>query len=207
MGLDKRRVQNPSKCLEQAQISGLILVDGADQSNLIERSSREGFEHNDNYIAFKNLLLKALNEIEILRFSHNSRTGKNRKQSNAVIKSTFSSLRKKTDLQKLESFSNEFSGKKKEEFKAIVTEYKTSLDKLIDIIQERQAILEARATLGFILAEVVHEAKHPTSAVGSSLISLSKRVKNKWRDDIHPPVLEILLKEFEQDIKHINGLE
>lgn len=207
LGLDKRRVQNPSKHLEQAQISGLILVDNANNSGLIERSSREGFEHNDNYNAFKTLLLKALNEIESLRFAHNSRTGKNRKKPNAAVKSAFSSLREKADLTKIENFSEEFSEEKKKEFKAAVTDYKTSLDKLIGIIQERQSILEARSTLGFILAEVVHEAKHPTSAVGSNLISLSKRVKNKWSEEISTPVSEELLQNFTADIEHIGSLE
>lgn len=207
LGLDKRRVQNPSKHLEQAQISGLILVDTADNSGLIERSSREGFEHNDHYNAFKTLLLKALNEVENLRYAHNARTGKNRKHPAAAVKSAFSSLREQADLTKIENFSDEFSEEKKEKFKAAVTEYKTSLDKLIDIIQERQSILEARSTLGFILAEVVHEAKHPTSAVGSNLLSLSKRVKNKWNEDITSNVSEELLQNFSQDIDHISSLE
>lgn len=207
LGLDKRRVQNPSKHLEQAQISGLILVDTAEKSGLIERSSREGFELNDHYHAFRELLLKALNEVESIRLAHNSRTGKNRRQPDVAIKSAFSILREQGDLTKIESFSEDLSAQKKEEFKAAVTEYKTSLDKLIDIIQDRQSILEARSTLGFILAEVVHEAKHPTSAVGSNLISLSKRVKSKWQSDISVPVSEALLENFAQDIGHIESLE
>lgn len=207
LNLAERRVQNPSKCLEQKQVSGLIVVDTPENSGLLERSSREGFEHNNNYNAFKSLLLKALHEIETLRFAHNSRTGKNRKEPNAAVKSAFSSLRDKADLTNIEKFSDEFSNEKKKEFKAAVTEYKTSLDKLIGIIQERQSILEARSTLGFILTEVIHEAKHPTSAVGSNLISLSKRVKNKWSEDISKPVSEELLENFTADIDHIGRLE
>lgn len=207
LNLAERRVQNPSKCLEQKQVSGLIVVDTSEKSGLIERSSREGFEHNDHYNAFKTLLLRALNEVENLRYAHNARTGKNRKHPAAAVKSAFSSLREQADLTKIENFSDEFSEEKKIEFKAAVTEYKTSLDKLIDIIQERQSILEARSTLGFILAEVVHEAKHPTSAVGSNLLSLSKRVRNKWNEDITSNVSEELLQNFSQDIDHISSLE
>ena len=207
LNLDRRRIQNPSKCLEQKQISGLILVDDENKSGLIERSSREGFEHNDNYIFFKEFILKLINEIEVLRFAHNSRTGKNRNRLAGEMKSTFNSLKEKTGIKKIENFSENLSGKKKDEFKATVAEYKTSLDKLIDIIQERQALLEARSTLGFILAEVVHEAKHPTSAVGSDLISLSKRVKGKWAQDIRPTISEILLDQFGKDLSHIESLE
>ena len=207
LNLAERRVQNPSKCLEQKQISGLIIVDTAENSGLFERSSREGFEHNDNYICFKNLLLKALNQIEALRFAHNARTGKNREKTSTTVKSAFFSLREQADLKKIESFSENISKEKRREFKNAVSGYKTSLDKLINIIQERQSILEARSTLGFILAEVVHEAKHPTSAVGSNLLSLSKRVKNKWLNDISEEVSVTLLDNFSKDIEHIVSLE
>lgn len=207
LNLAERRVQNPSKCIEQKQVSGLILVDTAENSGLEERSSREGFDHNDNYIAFKDLLLKAINQIEALRYAHNARTGKNREKPNNIVKSSFLYLREQADLKKIERFSSDIPIEKRTKFKSAVSEYKTSLDKLIDIIQERQSILEARSTLGFILAEVVHEAKHPTSAVGSNLLSLSKRVKNKWPSDISEEVSETLLENFSQDIEHIVSLE
>ncbi|MYE07929.1 MAG: HAMP domain-containing histidine kinase, partial [Oligoflexia bacterium] len=207
LNLAERRIQNPSKCLEQKQISGLILVDSAENSGLLELSSREGFYHNEHYIAFKKLLLKAINQIEALRYSHNAKIGKNREKSSTTAKSAFSSLRKQAKLKRIENFSVNISRGKRVEFKNTVRGYKTSLDKLIKIIQERQSILEARSTLGFILAEVVHEAKHPTSAVGSNLLSLSKRVKNKWRVDISKEVSKTLLDNFELDIEHIRSLE
>ena len=207
LNLAQRRVQNPSKCLEQKQISGLILVDTAENSGLVERSSREGFDHNDNFIAFKDLLLKAIHEIEVLRKAHNAYTGKNRAKQKNVVRPTFLNLRKQANLKKIERFSSKIPKEKRIEFKNAVSEYKTSLDKLIDIIQERQSILEARSTLGFILAEVVHEAKHPTSAVGSDLISLSKRVNNKWQYDISEEVSKTLLERFSLNLKHIVSLD
>jgi signal transduction histidine kinase len=207
LGLDKRRVNNPSKHLEQAQISGLVLVDIEENSGLIERSSREGFEHNDNYKFLQKLLLKALGEIESLRLAHNSRTGKNRRNPENERESSFSKLRETASVKEIERFSEDFSEEKQQEFKTVLNKYKTNLDKLIDIIQERQKILETRSTLGFILAEVLHEAKHPTSAVGSNIISLTKRVKNKWKEGISTEVSEVLLENFEQNVEHIERLE
>lgn len=207
LGLDKRRVQNPSKNIEQAQISGIILVDDVDKSGLIERSSREGFEHNDNFNAFKRLFLKALNEVEIRRFSHNKQIGKNRNQATKSAKVAFLSLRAQANLSEIVKFSDRFADKEKKEFEAVVIESKTKLDQLINIIQERQAALEVKTTLGFIIAEVLHEARHPISAVGANLISLSKRVSKKWHEDIKKEVANILLTEFKTDIQHINDLD
>jgi signal transduction histidine kinase len=207
LSLDKRRVQNPSKHLEQAQISGLILVDSVEKSGLIERSSREGFEHNDQYNNFKQLLISALNEIEVLRFAHNSRIGKNRKKPGDDVKSAFTTLSEQVDLKKISGFYDDVAEEKRGKFQKTVNNYKNRLDHLIQIIQERQSILEARSTLGFIAADIVHEARHPTSVIGTDLILLSDQVKDNWQDDISKNVSEVLLQSFKQDLEQVESLE
>ncbi|QEO57748.1 sensor histidine kinase [Francisella marina] len=207
LNLDKRRVQNPSLRLEQAQISGIILIDDEESSGLIERSSREGFEHNDSYLSLKLLLLKLLKKIEEIRYNYNQKVGKNRDSQGDKVSSAFNKLQHEVSLKKIENFSDYLTDDKKEEFNKVVYEHKTTLESLIKIIKERQAMLEGRSTLGFIMAEVLHEARHHTSSLGGRLNSLSKRLKKKWSNDITPEVLDELQNSINDGINNIRGLE
>lgn len=207
LGLDKRRVQNPSLRLEQAQINGVILVEGEEASGLVERSSREGFEHNENFSSFKELVLKIFIEIEAIRKSHNDNIGKNRLSAEELVKPTFALLREEATFKQLDLLAQELPKEHKEKFAKVLGEHKTKLETLINAIQERQATLEVRSTLGFIMAEVVHEARHPTSAIGSDLISLKKRVNKKWSDGIEKIIALDLVAQFNDDLIHVRSLE
>lgn len=207
LALDKRRVQNPSLRIEQAQVSGIVLVDDADKSGLVERSSREGFEINDSYDQFKRIMLSIFSEIEPLRKAYKDKTGKNRISEEDKSKQIFKRLHDEVSLKNLEEISSNLPAKDAEKISLAIDSHKTKLEHLIDSLQERQALLEARSTLGFIIAEVIHEARHPTSAVGADLLSLKKRVIKKWGDNIESTVQEALVDQFDEDLGHISRLE
>jgi C4-dicarboxylate-specific signal transduction histidine kinase len=54
---------------------------------------------------------------------------------------------------------------------------------------------------------VIHEARHPTSAIGADLISLKKRVGKKWSSGIENSVQEELVKQFDEDLGYVSSLE
>lgn len=66
--LENRRVQNPSKRIGHGQISGTINVGSESESNLIERSSREGLETNSAFERLVTLITNVLLKIEQKRF-------------------------------------------------------------------------------------------------------------------------------------------
>ncbi|MEY8672830.1 ATP-binding protein [Francisella philomiragia] len=200
-------MQNPSLRLEQAQISGLIFIGDEESSGLIERSSREGFEHNESYLSLKQLLLEILKQIEEIRYDYNKKVGKNRNSQHNSIVSAFNDLSEKIEFKKIESFSEYIEDDKREEFQEVIYEHKTTLESLINSIKEHQAMLEMRSTLGFIIAEVLHEARHYTSSAGAELLSLSKRLKNKWEKDISSSVLGELVKKVDKGKDNIKDLE
>lgn len=69
LGLDLRRVNQPTKRLSNNIIIGAIYLKRTDSFDLIEKTNREGFVENAAYEAFRNSILHTLNIVETLRFS------------------------------------------------------------------------------------------------------------------------------------------
>lgn len=69
LGLDLRRVNQPTKRLSNNIILGAIYLKRSDSSDLIEKTNREGFVENGAYTAFRDSILHTLNIVETLRFS------------------------------------------------------------------------------------------------------------------------------------------
>jgi len=69
LGLDLRRVNQPSKRLSNNIIMGAIYLSRDKSEALIEKTNREGFVENDAYVALRSTILHSLNIIETLRYS------------------------------------------------------------------------------------------------------------------------------------------
>lgn len=67
LGLNPRRVNNPPKCLSNNQIVGLIDITSDKNPKLIDKTDREGLIENIEYKHFQNLVLSAINQLEIFR--------------------------------------------------------------------------------------------------------------------------------------------
>lgn len=151
--LDTRRVQNPSLRIGHNQISGNITVQDESESGLFEKSSREGFEENSNYRRLRKLILTLLAEaIEPRRYDFRDKAGIGRSN-----KSTFPELRQLADLKKIRSLLKQLPESEQEKAEEIVDREATLLTEKIDAMESRQAVLEARSSLGTIVGEVLHE--------------------------------------------------
>jgi signal transduction histidine kinase len=69
LGLDLRRVNQPTKRLSNNIILGAVYLNRTDSFDLIEKTNREGFVETPAYEAFRNSILHTLNIVETLRFS------------------------------------------------------------------------------------------------------------------------------------------
>lgn len=69
LGLDLRRVNQPTKRLSNNIVLGAVYLKRNDSYDLIEKTNREGFVENAAYAAFRKSILHTLNIIETLRFS------------------------------------------------------------------------------------------------------------------------------------------
>jgi signal transduction histidine kinase len=64
LNLDIRRVNNPTKCLSNNQILGIVNISGDSNSRLRDKTDREGIIDNEAFEDFKDLVLFAISEFE-----------------------------------------------------------------------------------------------------------------------------------------------
>lgn len=193
LGLDSRRVQNPSMRIGVDQIIGFISIQSEEVSKLEEKSARDGLKENVYFEGLIEQVKAALRELEDRRF--NSRR-------------SMDQTRKKTIYQKMESlfdfsaFQDEISknieskfdevskGKSKGEateeffqmFNKSLNEIKKEKEKEYEEIKQIIALYQGQATLGSITTVVLHEGRKHTS----------------WFSNTLPRVLE-WLKEFREE--------
>lgn len=157
--LDKRRVQTPTMRIGQNQIMGLIVIEDEKDSNLVERSSREGLEENGSYYRLKALLHSLLTHVEPHRQKFRKKAGLGRPS----LPNVFQKPLKAAELNKIKEVIKYVPEEKRESARRIVVQESDALKQHFNRIQEQQARLEARSTLGLIVAEILHEARPPVS--------------------------------------------
>lgn len=104
LGLDSRRVNNPTKCLSNNQTIGLVNISGEDNSNLRDKTDREGLIDNPAYVDFKDLVLSAINFFEIERTRDKIKSNSLRKKERRIDRTIVAignlreALKKKNEL-------------------------------------------------------------------------------------------------------------
>lgn len=162
--LDRRRVQNPSLHIGHNQVAGYVTVQDQAATGLVEQSSREGFEENGAFRRLKRLVELLLSRIvEPKRFQFRSRAGISRTKS-----VTFDEVRQLSELRKLRVLAQKFEPAERAEAEALIDAQSTLITSRIDQLEERARVLEAKSSLGAILAEVLHEGAQPAAYVAST---------------------------------------
>ncbi|RDK82577.1 UNVERIFIED_ORG: signal transduction histidine kinase [Idiomarina abyssalis] len=167
--LENRRVQNPSKRIGHGQVSGSISVGAEDNSHLVERSSREGLETNSAYERLVTLITNLLVKVEQKRFDFRAKAGISRKPAKNIGKAR--------EIASLESLSKAVSELPEEAQRPLLLKIESeskALTKTLDEIEAYQKLLESRAALGMVVAQVVHDGRtylEPISSSSKSIIS------------------------------------
>lgn len=164
LALDTRRVQDPSLRVGHNQIAGYLNIVDEQESNLLERSSREGFEDN---AAFQNLtrqIKRLLAEVvEPKRFDFREKAGISRPRS-----SSFDELKELSELKRVRKLIALLEPKQREQAERIIDKESQRLSLRVDAMRERQRVLEAQSSLGAILAEVLHEGSPEATFIQQS---------------------------------------
>jgi len=164
LGLSRRRVDNPSMRLSPNQIAGFISISDEKSSNLIERSSREGLETNGSYKRLQQLILNLLGTtVEPMRRKVREGTGK------GLRKSRHDSFIEAAEFSWKEKILSEVPASKRDEARLIIENAQEELKKRVTEQIEHERFLEARATLGKIVAEVLHELRTPLKSISGLL--------------------------------------
>lgn len=160
--LNEQRIQNPSMRIGSNQVIGYVLIQSEEQSNLIEKSARDGLQENLSYERLKEITKEVIGKLEERRFSYRRKTGLSK-----------SSLKVQKELEKLFSL----DGLKKEirkklinqgmkepaadEIIALITNEETSKHKSAEEISRAVATYQGQATLGKIITVIMHEGRRP----------------------------------------------
>ncbi|MGO7727964.1 sensor histidine kinase [Rhizobium leguminosarum] len=153
LALDTRRVQDPSLRIGHNQVAGYVTIEAQDYSNLVERSSREGFEENGAFARLTRLVTTLLTAaVEPKRYKFRSDTGLSRKRS-----TTFDEVRELSELKKIRTLIAKLDPAEQDAATKLIDQQSMRLRDRIDDLQERQRVLEAKSSLGMIIGEIIHD--------------------------------------------------
>jgi signal transduction histidine kinase len=165
--LESRRVQEPSKRIGHTQTSGQVLIESEINSNLVERSSREGFEHNGSFDRLKQLITTALVRAEEKRFDYRQNAGLSRKLLGDVEQ-----VKEQANLQKLVMAANKLPDAYRQTFIDKIEKESAALTKSLNEIDAYQKLLESRSALGLVVARVIHDGRRYLEPMSYAAISL-----------------------------------
>lgn len=166
--LERQRVQNPSKKLGLSQVSGRVEVESEEESHLVERSSREGLEHNGAFDRLKRLIDGVLLRVEDKRVDFREKAGLSRKASGDV-----SQVKALASLQAVSKAVAKLPLALQEPIRKAIEKDSGALSASLEEIDAYQKLLQSRASLGLVVAQVIHEGRrilNPMSTAAKSLI-------------------------------------
>ena len=161
--LERQRVQNPSKKLGITQVSGRVSIGDESLSLLVERSSREGLEHNGAFERLKRLMHGVFLHIEDRRFTFRENSGLSRRAAGDMTKAK--------QLANLENLSKAITALPSAQQPAMQLAIDRDRKALADTLEELDAyqkLLQSRAALGLLVARVIHEGRRYLNPMAAS---------------------------------------
>jgi signal transduction histidine kinase len=196
LNLGAQRVKKHIVTIGPNQILGYTFLYSPQNDGLSEKTNREGFFENKEFIVFKKIISGILEEAGQRRAKYRLYHGMGRGRVKSTLERPDSEkfiqyLSSKTKDPELLKFSEQF-----------VSETNTALDNM----QESLTLSQRLATLGTGLELVYHELSQPITAIGGSLSSLSKNVK-KMADLQLKSILEDRLENVSSSLALIEELK
>lgn len=168
--LNKKRIQNPSKCIGSDQVIGYIKIDSEEASNLIEKSARDGLRENGAYERLKYCAELIIAELESRRLSFRCMMGYGRavQKLGQRLSSAFgfTAFRQSIASQLAKAGATKAI---KEEIIKIIDDKENEQAKLIEDIGDVIALYQGQATLGKIINVILHEGRRPLNYLKNQL--------------------------------------
>ncbi|MGH1978530.1 sensor histidine kinase [Rothia sp. L_38] len=175
LGLDLRRVQNPSMRLSNNQIIGRVMISADLNPGLKDQSNREGLISSGAYDDLQKILLIALNELEQRRFKYRrDNTVKSEKEKGGLFK--------KFDLSEVRGT---FAKNYPHDIKLISLIDKKNKDIEAGVAEVQQVIsrYSRLATLGSLIDRVIHDGRTAVTFINqSSRFGENKLKSSKLKD-------------------------
>lgn len=182
--LERQRVQDPSRKLGLSQVSGRVNIGTEETSGLIERSSREGLEHTGEFDRLKALIRGVLLHVEQRRLGFREKAGLSRKRSADVAQ-----VKEIAALRAVSSAVSKLPAALQEPIRKAIAKDAGALAVSLEEMDEYQKLLQSRASLGLVVAQVIHEGRRILNPMATAARALyDKRdwlLENTKRGEIY----------------------
>lgn len=158
--LDRKRVQDPSARIGLNQVWGVVNIRSEKESNLIERSSREGLEHNGAFLRLTRLISDLLKHVEQRRLEFREKAGLSRKRPGDL-----SEVRDRANLKATNRAVAELPPRYREQIEKSLKKDSAALKLSIESIESYQQVLESRSVLGLVVSQVLHDGRRYVSDI------------------------------------------
>ena len=174
--LNKRRINEPTRCIGINQVIGYVQIQSDYKSDLIEKSARDGLKENDAFDHLKKLTMKVIIELESRRFIYRRRIDSNRP-----------TIEVERNLDKVISFQELKSNISRQLTRAnvnqiivnnildIIDKEAEQKNKVIEDIRRVVAIYQNQITVGKIINVIHHQGRHAIEYFRNSLPVLKRR--------------------------------
>ena len=191
--LNEQRIQNPSLKIGSNQVIGYVLIGSEEESDLIEKSARDGLRDNNAYKQLQKITNDVIKELEIRRFSFRRKAGlskpalKVEKELNRIL--SFDNLKQTVHKKLIAGGMNEKSA---EEVIELISKEEEEKSQTVEEIRQAIATYQGQATLGKIMNVVLHEGRRPL---------------NYFRNEV--PRIDRFIKKYKEtsDFEHIETIE
>ena len=192
LGLDARRVQNPTLALSNNQIVGYILISRDDNPDLVDQSNRERLVETPALADLREAVTTLLRTLETERYKlrprHPKRSGRR--------------LLETIDLAPLREAVAE-AAPDDSRIQTIVGEAQRELDDHLERVGEALSRYHRLATLGKLIDRVVHELTHPVYVIKQEASLGRQAMKGLSWEDLAS--LERVRKEMDDRLTAIQG--
>ena len=162
LGLDLRRVSRVGSRLSTSQLVGYVRITKADNPRIEDTSDREGLASNPATDAFRCLVMRIVNLLEIER--HSDRL---KEADKGTAKDLFANLSVDPLVANLEELRN--SGGNLGDAVQIVKAFGHELERSRTVIETRFGYYNRLAVIGTIAEMVIHEIRNRTTVIGRGL--------------------------------------
>lgn len=176
--LNEKRIQNPSQKIGSNQVIGYVLISSEEESDLIEKSARDGLRENNAYKQLQKITNEVIKELEIRRFSFRRKVGlskpalKVERELNRIF--SFENL-KQTVRNKL--IGGGMNAESAEEVIYLINKEEEEKSQTVEEIRQAIATYQGQATLGKIMNVVLHEGRRPLNYFRNEVPRIDRFIK------------------------------
>ncbi|MEZ4311928.1 MAG: ATP-binding protein, partial [Polyangiaceae bacterium] len=190
IGLDARRVQNPTLRLSNNQVSGYVFISAESNPQLVDQSNREGLFENQAARDLRELLMHAIAEIETARYDVRPRRESSREATGddsqgrgglfdgftlAPVRRAAETLYPKDDT-----------------LRRAIDDSQRELDEGISRVKNVLSRYQRLATLGSLVDHVLHEGRQPVARIRYNMDDIRTEIERATAETLPVVVPRIL---------------